>query len=187
MLEQIRTEINNMLKNDNYYKAYSKESTIKAILIDINNIFDKYSSPEYELKEWYKMKLESGMYSRTKRGQIGKIIHISEYNVAIEFLNKQQDIINQENIKQTRHNMLLLIEVGDVIQKSDNTICTVDNVSLGKGKYILCGTKRVYPNEIKFILPHEQFDSLKYALEIMTNEFNCENQEKTSYQDFQKK
>ena len=46
MLEQIRTEINNMLKNDYYYKAYSKEDTIKAILIDINNIFAKYSGPE---------------------------------------------------------------------------------------------------------------------------------------------
>lgn len=46
MLEQIKAEINNMLKNDRYYKAYSKENTIKAILIDINNIFIKYQGPE---------------------------------------------------------------------------------------------------------------------------------------------
>ena len=46
MIESIKIEINNMLKNDLCYKAYSKEDTIKAILIDINNIFAKYSAPE---------------------------------------------------------------------------------------------------------------------------------------------
>lgn len=41
-INEIKKEIDDLLRNDRLYKAYSKETTIKAILIDINNILDKY-------------------------------------------------------------------------------------------------------------------------------------------------
>ena len=42
-INEIKKEINDLLKDDEYYKAYNEERTIKAILIDINNILDKYA------------------------------------------------------------------------------------------------------------------------------------------------
>lgn len=39
---KIKEEINDLLKSDKWYKSYNKEMTLKAILIDINNILDKY-------------------------------------------------------------------------------------------------------------------------------------------------
>jgi len=47
-INEIKKEVNSLLKDDEYYKAYRKESTIKAILIDINNILDKYVPTERE-------------------------------------------------------------------------------------------------------------------------------------------
>lgn len=46
MIETIKKEINNLLKDDEWYKAYNKETTIKAILVDINNIFEKFTGKE---------------------------------------------------------------------------------------------------------------------------------------------
>lgn len=62
------------------------------------------------------MKLEVGMYVRTKRGQIGKVITIEKDNVAIEFNRMWQDVILRTNIvKEPSFNIIDLIEVGDVI------------------------------------------------------------------------
>ncbi len=41
-LKIIKQEIDDLLKNDKWYKAYNKETFIKAIKIDIDNILKKY-------------------------------------------------------------------------------------------------------------------------------------------------
>lgn len=48
MIEQIKQQINELSKDDFdcYYKSYDKKNTLKAILIDINNILDSYLTPE---------------------------------------------------------------------------------------------------------------------------------------------
>lgn len=62
------------------------------------------------------MKLEVGMYVRTKRGQIGKVITIGKDNVAIEFNRMWQDVILKTNIvKEPSFNIIDLIEVGDYV------------------------------------------------------------------------
>lgn len=38
----LKQEIDNLLKNDEWYKAYNKETTLNAIKIDIDNIFKEY-------------------------------------------------------------------------------------------------------------------------------------------------
>ena len=41
-LKMLKQGIGDLLKNDEYYKAYNKETTLKAIKIDIDNIFKEY-------------------------------------------------------------------------------------------------------------------------------------------------
>ncbi len=77
------------------------------------------------------MKLEVGMYVRTKRGQIGKITTIGKDNVAIEFNGMWQDIVSKKNIvKEPSFDFLDLIEAGDVISLSED----IDNF---KKEYII--------------------------------------------------
>lgn len=62
------------------------------------------------------MKLEVGMYVRSKRGQLGKIISIGKYNFAVDFNWMSQDSIFIENIaKKLSFNIIDLIENGDYV------------------------------------------------------------------------
>ena len=62
------------------------------------------------------MKLEVGMYVRTKRGQIGKIITIGKYNITIEFNGMWQDIISKENIVEASFNIVDLVKYMDLLE-----------------------------------------------------------------------
>ena len=66
------------------------------------------------------MKLEVGMYVRTKRDGIGKIISLSigeENDCCFIELSKRRTGIKEHNILKASHNIIDLIEVGDYVNR----------------------------------------------------------------------
>ena len=114
------------------------------------------------------MKLEVGMYVRTKRGKIGKIITIAKYNVAIEFNKMWQDIILKENIIKTSFNLIDLIKPKDIILSRDGRLYQCWKIykdyvfTYSKNKQGQTVTLVDY--QIDKVLPKEQFDNLAYKV-----------------------
>ena len=130
------------------------------------------------------MKLEVGMYVRTKEGLIGKIIEIDDDyytfdNCIYKSFGEYYDACSLEDIYITKasHNLLgndkepCLIEVGDLVQLEDrgNTIYEVVRTHDGK-----LAIKDIYWDEyeeldneiqeIKSIVTKEQFESMSYKV-----------------------
>ena len=124
------------------------------------------------------MKLEVGMYVRTKIGVIGKIISIdkdSHNNNIITIFNGHFHIIHNEtrtefDITKASHNIIDLIEVGDYVNGF-----RVDEI----GEYHSIKTDKVetyakvncsallncfYEEDIKSIVTKEQFESMSYKV-----------------------
>lgn len=114
------------------------------------------------------MKLEVGMYVRTKRGQIGKIITIGKDNVAIEFNKMWQDIIHKENIIKASFNIIDLIEAGDYINGHRvifvNDTFTYASVNVETSGEATC--EIIPKNNIKSIVTKEQFEQMSYKIEV---------------------
>lgn len=105
------------------------------------------------------MKLEVGMYVRTKRGQIGKIITIGKYNVAIEFNKMWQDIILKENIIKASFDIIDLIETRDILLLFDK-----DYEEKYKAEVVIDG------ENFKNVINYEQDTLLNLEYELITNE-----------------
>lgn len=125
------------------------------------------------------MKLEVGMYVRTKDGNIFKIIggNVDNWEIDIDYSKLEQteenwlelyryndnySFFNDKDIIKVSNNIIDLIEVGDYVDK----LRVVDRDE----NYIVLETfdERifVYKNEpIKSIVTKEQFESMKYSLE----------------------
>lgn len=123
------------------------------------------------------MKLEIGMYVRTKRGQIGKIITIGEYNIAIEFNKMWQDIILKENIIKASLNIIDLIEVGDYVngervvkiyEKGDvynKYVFTKTIIETDNDNYETIPHDHLYSNcDIRSIVTKEHFEQIAYKV-----------------------
>lgn len=108
------------------------------------------------------MKLEVGMYVRTKRGQIGKIVTIGRDNIAIEFNRMWCDIVHKENVvKEPSFNVLDLIEEGDFVNEEMITKIKEDE----DGKYLVTMNNNVIRNQrIESILTHEQMEQIAYKV-----------------------
>ncbi len=125
------------------------------------------------------MKLEVGMYVRTKRGKIGKIITIAKYNVAIEFNKMWQDIILKENIIKTSFNLIDLIKPKDIILGRDGRLYQCWKIykdyvfTYSKNKQGQTVTLVDY--QIDKVLTKEHFDKLAYKVGDC---YNCRNEEK---------
>lgn len=115
------------------------------------------------------MNLKVGMYVRTRLG-IGKIINVSEDNVAVEFSKTNIMVlpISHINIKKASFNIIDLIELGDilkVIYDNKEYICKVVNVLGNKGVQINSDLSvSLGCVEIKSIVTKEQFESMKYRI-----------------------
>ncbi len=120
------------------------------------------------------MKLEVGMYVRTKRGQIGKIITIGKDNVAIEFNKMWQDIILKENIIKASFDIIDLIEVGDVLEINGEKYEVVYDESYEKLGILIPSRKEVsirhsaleyvFKKYKVAIVTKEQFEQMSYKL-----------------------
>ena len=115
------------------------------------------------------MKLEVGMYVRTDKGNICKIIDyhndITDYFYGCyetdlkESLNKNYLI--EENILKASHNIIDLIEVGDYVNGTIVTTTTPNKyIELDYGE----NRRGCYEEDIKSIVTKEQFESMSYNL-----------------------
>lgn len=123
------------------------------------------------------MKLEVGMYVRTKKG-IAKIIgknddirycypnaYITDTYLEI---NDDTEYVYEEDISKTSYNIIDLIEVGDYV--NGEKVGYIDDCDGAMREYYYdyedvekdCGH---YFEEIKSILTREQFESMKYEVE----------------------
>ena len=117
------------------------------------------------------MKLEVGMYARSKSG----IIDIIDYEVESEYDDryafKNCRLFYREDILKASHNIIDLIEVGDyvLVENSERyqkvvRVCEECNVA---NKCIQLSThnyKYHYNNHIKGIVTKEQFESMSYKV-----------------------
>lgn len=113
------------------------------------------------------MKLEVGMYVRTNIG-IKQIYEIDENKTKWKYLYKlkKQDgdgcidcgVLADEDIIKASHNLIDLIEPGDYVNGE-----LVEDVT---GEYLRVNgqshNKHYFSKQIKSIVTHEQFDSMKY-------------------------
>ena len=118
------------------------------------------------------MKLEIGMFVRTKRGQIGKIITIGKDNVAIEFNKMWQDIILKENIIKASFNKVYilkniidLIEEGDILEINGEKYEVIYDESYEKLGILI-------PNRKELSIRHSALEYVfkKYEVAIVTKE-----------------
>ena len=118
------------------------------------------------------MKLEKGMYVRTKWG-IAKIIDFEAHNFLIkldkkimyENLPEYYDYTTIGNILKASHNIIDLIEVGDVI--TTNNLCgEVTKIDIENNKIWIacCDYETCRIEDVKSIVTKEQFESMSYKV-----------------------
>lgn len=113
------------------------------------------------------MKLEVGMYIRIEKG-IYKINYFINNNYTQKFTyidNKGvSNILEEKEIIKASHNIVDLIEVGDVI--TTNNLCGEVTHIEGDKIYTTCyDGEYCYDYQIQSILTREQFESMKYEVE----------------------
>ena len=116
------------------------------------------------------MELEEGMYVKTKKG-IGKINYFINNNYTQKFTyidNKGvSNILEEKEIIKTSHNIIDLLEVGDII--TTNNLCGEVTHIEGDKIYTTCyDGEYCYDYQIQSIVTKEQFESMKY--EVKRNE-----------------
>ena len=113
------------------------------------------------------MKLEVGMYFRTKDGLFGKVIKKYEVNgyfkiivdIRNGFIEKHKEPLFIKHLKKTSYNIIDLIEVGDYVNGSP--VCMFKTDEHGR-KWIYTDSNYkvgILENEIETILTHEQFEN----------------------------
>lgn len=113
-----------------------------------------------------KDKLAVGMYVRTEKG-IYKINYFINNNYTQKFTyidNKGvSNILEEKEIIKASHNIVDLIEVGDVI--TTNNLCGEVTHIEGDKIYTTCyDGEYCYDYQIQSILTREQFESMKYEV-----------------------
>lgn len=119
-----------------------------------------------------KNKLEVGMYVRTKDGKIGKYLGEKAYEINKVCIwtettkegIKVTPIIDKNTISKTSHNIIDILEVGDMVNSLIVTKISEDNET--QKKYInLYGSLCEWENEdIKSIVTHEQMEQMSYRI-----------------------
>ena len=112
------------------------------------------------------MKLEEGMYVRIEKG-IYKINYFINNNYTQKFTyidNKGvSNILEEKEIIKASHNIIDLIEVGDII--TTNNLCGEVTHIEGDKIYTTCyDGEYCYDYQIQSILTCEQFESMKYEV-----------------------
>ena len=116
------------------------------------------------------MELKPNIYVRTKWGYICKIININvfrepsmKYGVEASYL-KDIMFIGDDDILKASHNIVDLLEVGDII--TTNNLCGEVTHIEGDKIYTTCyDGEYCYDYQIQSILTREQFESMKYEVE----------------------
>ena len=118
------------------------------------------------------MKLEEGMYVRNKWG-IARFIHnlvtkatiyrVIDKKIVYDNVKHWEDCLLDNEIIKASHNIIDLIEVGDVI--TTNNLCGEVTHIEGDKIYTTCyDGEYCYDYQIQSILTCEQFESMKYEV-----------------------
>ncbi len=118
------------------------------------------------------MKLEIGMYARTRLG-IGHILNVSQYDISIH-LNNNNDMvlpICETNIKKASHDIIDLIEIGDYVNGykvvSKGTLSSESDekyLAVLTNDYGNFWSDKVFEQDIKTILTKEQLENNCYKI-----------------------
>lgn len=111
------------------------------------------------------MKLEVGMYVRTKKYGIAKIIgNVDDNKFNIDIFKKDGITLRCQKMKdiiKASHNIIDLIEEGDYV----NGLPVVHNAKYNGGNIIIVINGNAYTElEIRNIVTKEQFESIKYEV-----------------------
>ena len=109
--------------------------------------------------------LKPNMYVRTKQGKIGKIIDINLGQEEKRYILDSSSvyIYCEEDISKASHNIVDLLEVGDVI--TTNNLCGEVTHIEGDKIYTTCyDGEYCYDYQIQSILTCEQYESMKYEV-----------------------
>ena len=111
------------------------------------------------------MKLEEGMYVRTKQGHIYKLSRYEEdYNRWISSGESDWHPVYESLVTKASYNIVDLIEVGDII--TTNNLCGEVTHIEGDKIYTTCyDGEYCYDYQIQSILTKEQFESMSYEVE----------------------
>ena len=123
------------------------------------------------------MKLEIGQYIRTKNGIIDKVIlnynsKCASPNCNCKHVSCEKDYYDEDKITKASHNIIDLIEVGDVVKYRELTFNSINNFS---GEYVGDIHNKEILNNIKIeiekghikllgVLTHEQFENNCYKI-----------------------
>lgn len=111
------------------------------------------------------MKLEVGMYVRTKDGYVSQYRYYDTTNMGkllcIPLSNRT--FANIEDIIKASHNIIDLIEVGDYVNGYyvEDVLKTFVNVAVGSNYF---QSPTIYEKDIKSIVTKEQFENMKYGI-----------------------
>jgi hypothetical protein len=117
------------------------------------------------------MKLEIGMYVRTKRDGIAKIISLSideEEECCFIELSKRRTGIKEHNITKASFNIIDLIEIGDYVNGKQVIKVSTDYIFDYSEEIIIIYFSEedyIYSSyDIKSIVTKEQFESVQYKV-----------------------
>lgn len=120
------------------------------------------------------MKLKVGMYIRTDKGRIGRVLtdvyeYKNGYNREIQFKDGVEDTwdMDFEDIIKASHNIIDLIEVGDYV--NGEKVGYIDNCEGAMREYYYdCEDASIdvghWFEEIETIVTKEQFESMSYKV-----------------------
>ena len=113
------------------------------------------------------MKLEVGMYVRIEKGiyKINDYIN-NNYTQKFTYIDNKgvSNILEKKEIIKASHNIIDLIQVGDVI--TTNNLCGEVTHIEGDKIYTTCyDGEYCYDYQIQSILTREQYESMKYGVE----------------------
>ena len=125
------------------------------------------------------MELKEGMYVRTKKNGIAKIISkkdvsgsLHKENIVFILDNGNKLALNSKKVLKASNDIIDLIEVGDYV--NGYKVLFIDSF-FNKGKNVKCINNEeeracFYEEDIKDIITKEKFNACKYVVERDTNE-----------------
>ena len=108
------------------------------------------------------MKLEIGMYVRTKNGKIDKIIGFDRALILFLY-DLVYGYIDENDIIKASHKIIDILEVGDYVNGYyvEDVLKTFVNVAVGSNYF---QSPTIYEKDIKSIVTKEMFESMKYEV-----------------------
>lgn len=121
------------------------------------------------------MKLEVGMYVRTKDGIIDKVIidyngHCANPNCEYKHISCAKNYYDEDTITKARYNIIDILEIGDYVNGHEvkDIDYAFDDIALNVKKPRIVpyidNIKNAYIDNIKSVITHEQMEQMAYKV-----------------------